>query len=119
MVNYKPVKITIDAPGLANVIIDIMIWHHGLLDSIITDWGSLFTLKFWFLLYYFLGIKKKLSTTFYLQTNGQTERQNSIIETYLKAFVYWEQNDWACLLLMLEFSYNKVKNASIGYMHFD
>ena len=90
MVYYKPVKIMIDGPDLAEVIIDIVVQHHGLLDSIITDWGFLFTSKFWFLLYYFLGIKRRLFTTFHLQINSQTEKQNSTMEAYLKAFVNWE-----------------------------
>ena len=42
MVHYKLVKITIDAPSLAEVIINVVLRYHGLLDSIITDWGSLF-----------------------------------------------------------------------------
>ena len=70
MVNYEPVKITIDAPGLAEVIIDVVICHHDLLDSIVTHRGSLFTSKFWLLLCYFLGIKRRLSTAFHPQTNG-------------------------------------------------
>ena len=70
MVHYEPVKITIDAPGLAEVIIDIVVRHHSLFDSIITDRSSLFTLKFWFSLCYFLGIKRKLSTAFHPQTDG-------------------------------------------------
>ena len=37
MVYYEPVKITINAPGLAEVIIDVVVRHHGLPDSIITD----------------------------------------------------------------------------------
>ena len=65
MVHYKPVKVTFDIPGLAEVIIDMVICHHGFLDSIVTNKGSLFTLKFWSLLCYFLGIKKRLFTTFY------------------------------------------------------
>ena len=65
MVHYKPVKITIDAPGLAKVIINVVIRHHGLPDSIVTNKGSLFTLKFWSLLCYFLGIKQEFSTAFY------------------------------------------------------
>ena len=93
MVHYKPVKITFDALGLAKVIIDVVVRHHGLPDSIVTDQGSLFTSKFWSLLCYFFGIKRRLFTTFHPQTNGQTERQNSIIEAYLRAFVNFEQND--------------------------
>ena len=109
----------IDAPGLAEVIIDIVVRHHGLSDSIITDWGSLFTSKFWSLLCYFLGNKRKLSMAFHPQTDGQTERQNSTMEAYLRAFVNWEQNDWARLLPMAEFAYNNAKNASTGHTPFE
>ena len=93
MVYYEPVKVTIDAPGLAEVIIDMIIWHHGLPDSIVTDRCSFFTSKFWSSLYYFLGVKWRLSTALYPQTDGQTEWQNSTIEAYLRAFVNFEQND--------------------------
>ncbi len=70
MVYYEPVKVTIDAPGLAEVIIDVVVRHHGVPESIVTDRGSLFTLKFCFSLCYFLDIKKKLSTAFEPQTDG-------------------------------------------------
>ena len=79
MVHYEPVKVTINTPGLAEVIIDMIVQHHSLLDSIVTDRDLLFTLKFWLSLCYFLRVKRKLSTVFYLQTDGQTERQNSTI----------------------------------------
>ena len=70
MVHYEPVKVTINAPGLAEVIIDVVVRHHGLPDSIVTDRGSLFTSKFWLSLCYFLGIKQRLSTAFYPQIDG-------------------------------------------------
>ncbi len=93
MVHYELVKITINAPGLAEVIIDMVVHHHGVLESIVMDRSSLFTSKFWSLLCYFLGIKKKLSTGFHPQIDGQTEKQNSMIEVYLKVFVNWDQDD--------------------------
>ena len=93
MVHYKPVKVTINAPGLAEVIIDVVVRHHGLPDSIVTNRGSFFTSKFRSLLCYFLGIKRRLSTAFYPQTDGQTERQNSTMEAYLQVFVNFKQND--------------------------
>lgn len=65
IVYYKLVKIIIDVLGLAEVIIDIVVWHHSLSNSIVTDRGFLFTSKFWSLLYYFFGIKRQLSTTFH------------------------------------------------------
>ena len=119
IVHYKPVKVTIYTPGLAKVIIDIIVRHHGLSDSFVTNRGSLFTSKFWSSLCYFLGIKRRLSTAFYPQTDGQTERQNSTMEAYLRAFVNFEQNDWARLLPMAEFAYNNAKNASTGHTPFE
>ena len=50
MVYYKPVKVTIHAPGLAEVIINVVMRHYGLLDSIVTDRGLVFTSKIWSLL---------------------------------------------------------------------
>ena len=118
IVHYKPVKVTINAPGLAEVIINVVVRHHGLLDLIVTFRESLFTSKFWSLLCYFLSIKRRLSTAFHPQTNGQTERQNSTIEAHLRAFINFKQNDWARFLLIAEFAYNNAKNASTGFTPF-
>ncbi len=93
MVHYEPVKITIDAPGLAKVILDVVVRDHGLPDSIMSDRGSVFTSEFWSSLCYFLGIKQRLSTAFHPQTDGQTERHNSTMEAYLRAFGNFEQDD--------------------------
>ena len=41
------------------------------------------------------------------------------MEAYLRAFVNFEQNNWAQLLLMAEFAYNNAKNASTGYTPFE
>ena len=103
---------------LAKVIINVIMHHHGVSESIVTDWGLFFTFKFWFLLCYFLRIKQKLSIAFYPQTNGQTKMQISMMEAYLRAFVNWEQDNWAKLLLIAEFAYNNAKNASTGHILF-
>jgi len=47
-----------------------------------------------------------MSTAFHPQTDGQTERFNQTIETYLRAVVSREQNDWEALLPMVEFAFN-------------
>ncbi len=122
IIHYEPVKVTIDALGLAEVIINVVVRdfrYHGLPDSIVSDRGSVFTSKFWPSLCYFLGIKRKLSTAFHLKTDSQTERQNSTMEAYLWAFVNYEQNDWTRLLPMAEFAYNNAKNASTSHTPFE
>ena len=83
MMHYEPVKVIIDAPELAEVILDVIVWHHGLPDSIMSDRNSLFTSKFWLLLCYFLEIKRRLSNLFHPLTDGQIKQQNSTMEAYL------------------------------------
>ena len=87
MVYYKLVKVTINTLGLLEVIIIVVVRHYSLPDSIVTNQRLLFTSKFWLLLYYFLAIKWRLFTAFYLQMDSQTKRQNSITEAYLRVFV--------------------------------
>ncbi len=118
IVYYKLVKVTINASGLAKVIIDMVMHHCGVPESIVTGQDLLFISKLWSLLCYFLEIKKKLSTTFYPQIDGQIKRQNSTMEAYLRAFVNSEQDDWVRLLPIAEFAYNNAKNASTGHILF-
>ena len=115
--HYKPVKITINAPGLAKVILEVVVQDHSLPDSILTDRGSFFILKFWLLLCYLLGIKRRFSTAFDPHTDGQTKRQNSTMEAYLHAFVNFEQNDWAKLLSRAEFAYNNAEKTPALAIH--
>ena len=93
MIYYKLVKVTIDAHGLAEVIIDMVVGYHGLPDSIVSRCGSVFTSKFWSSLYYFPGIKQRLSTTLHPLMDGQTERQSGIIKSYPRVFVNYNQNN--------------------------
>ncbi len=119
MFYYVPIKVTIDALDLAVVIIRVFVRYHAVPESIVMDQGLLFTSKFWSSPCYFLEIKKKLSTAVYPQTDGQTERQNSTMEVYLRTFVNWEQDDWAKLLPIAEFAYNNGKNASTDHTTFE
>ena len=46
MVHYEPVKITINAPGLTKIIINVVVRYYGFLNSIIINWELLFILNF-------------------------------------------------------------------------
>ena len=67
---YEPVKVIIDASGLAKVILEVVVWHYSLPNSIVSDRGLLFTSKFWSLLCYIFEIEQKLSTAFHPQIDG-------------------------------------------------
>ena len=119
MIHYEPVKIIIDTLNLMEVTLDIIVQHHGLFNLIVSDWGMVFSLKFWSFLYYFLSIKQRLFTVFYPETDGQTKKKSSTIEVYFRAFINFEQNDWAKLLPMAEFAYNNKKNTNTGQTSFE
>jgi len=60
---------------------------HGLPKSIISDRGPQFMAGLMRELNQILGIERKMSTVFYPQTDGQTERVNQELEQYLRIFI--------------------------------
>ena len=59
-----------------------------------------------------LGTKRKLSMAYHPQTNGQTERINQEIGTFLWHYMNYQQDDWTDWLATVEFSYNDKKNVA-------
>ena len=118
MARYVPTKKTIDAAQLADVFLSKIVKLHGVPESIVTDRGSLFTARFWSSLCYHLNIKRKLSTAFHPQTDGQTERQNQTLEQYLRGYINYQQDDWVRLLPMAEFAYNNSRHSVTGVSPF-
>ncbi|CAJ0925706.1 unnamed protein product [Ranitomeya imitator] len=53
-----------------------------------------------------MGIDLSFSSAFDPQTNGQTERTNQTLETYLRCFVSADQDDWVSFLPLAEFALN-------------
>ena len=119
MVYYKLVKIIINTPMLAEVIIDVVVNYHSLPDLIIINKGLFFTSKFWLLLCYFFNIQRWLSSTFYPRIDGQIKMQTSIIKAYLWALVNFEQNDKAKFLLMVNCAFDNANNASNDHTPFE
>lgn len=76
--------------------------HHGLLDSIVSDQGWVFISKSWSLLCYFFNIK----------------RQNSPIKAYFGAFLNFKQNNLTQFLSIAEFAYNNDKNIRTNHTLF-
>jgi transposase InsO family protein len=79
---------------------------HGLPLTITSDRGPQFASAFWHRLCARLGIEPRLSTAFHPQTDGQTERINSVMEQYLRSYVNYLQDDWSEWLPLAEFASN-------------
>ena len=83
------------------------VWKlHGLPTEIISDMDAKFSGEFWESLCKMLGIKRRMSTAYHPQTDGQTERTNQVLEGYLRSFVNYDQDDWYQLLPLAEYAYN-------------
>ncbi len=91
---------------------------YGIPKGIVSDRGSLFTSAFWTEICYQAQIRRRLSTAYHPQTDGQTERQNQTLEQYLRSFCGEAQDDWASLLHFAEFAYNNAVHASTGQTPF-
>jgi len=59
-----------------------------------------------------LGIESKISTAFYPQTDGQTERVNQELEQYLRMCIDHRQERWLDWLGTAEFAYNNKVHSS-------
>ena len=87
MVHFIPTIEKMSAEGLARLFRDNVWKLHSLPESIISDRGPQFTAGLIWELNKILGIKSKLSTVFYPQTDGQRERVNQELEQYLRMFI--------------------------------
>ena len=67
---------------------------HRLPSSIVLDHGTQLTSKFLRALCQQLGITVKLSTAYYPETDGQTERANQELECYLQSYINYQQDNW-------------------------
>src|SRR6266481_3403059 len=96
------------------------IWcHHGLLEEVISNHRSAFVSNFSCKLAALLGVKLTPSTSYHLQTDGQTERMNQEIEAYLQVFVSHQQDDWANWLPLVEFAYNNKVHTATHWTPFE
>jgi transposase InsO family protein len=70
------------------------VWKlHGFPKSIVSDQDTKWTSEFWDGLCSLLEIKKRMPMSFHPQTDGQTERVNQTLETYLPTFIKYDHND--------------------------
>lgn len=111
---FVPFRHSYTAEQLARVFLDRIVRHHGIPESIISDRDKLFTSNYWTTLLAAIGTKKKLSTAYHPQTDGQTERVNQTMETYLRIYCNQQQDNWVSLLPMAQIAYNNKLSEATG-----
>lgn len=118
MALYIPASEKWTARDFADCFFRCVVSKYGMPLGIVSDRGTLFTSAFWTELCFQAQMKRRLSTAYHPQTDGQTERQNQTLEAYLRAFTGDTQDDWASLLPLAEFAYNNSEHTSTGVSPF-
>ncbi|KAK1916464.1 hypothetical protein P3342_004283 [Pyrenophora teres f. teres] len=109
---FIPTEESITAEECAYEVTKALISEHGIPEEFITDRDKLFTSKYWSTFLAKLGVKKKLSTSFHPETDGQTERTNQTLEQYLRMYANKLQDNWVELLPTAQLAYNSTKSAT-------
>jgi transposase InsO family protein len=112
-VHFVPTTTTVDAEGVARLILDNVVRLHGLPRAIVSDRDPKFTSLFWQSLMTALGVDLHLTTANHPQSDGQSERYHRTLQEYLRAFVSHNQTDWCPRLATAEFAINNAFHAGI------
>lgn len=92
---------------------------HGMPESIISDRDKIFTSHLWQELFKLSGTQLMMSSSYHTQTDGQTERVNQCLKTFLRCFVQSCPSQWSSWLAMAEFWYNTSAHSSLGRSPFE
>lgn len=111
--HFIPTNKNATAKIVAHLFIDNVIKLHGVPNEIVSDKDIRFVKEVWKNLHHRLDIQLKFSSTNHPETDGQTERTNSIITRLLRSYASTNQTEWSQYLSMTEFAYNSTYQDSI------
>ena len=115
-----PTKKSVTAEGIASLFFHKVFLRFGLFDKVISDWGHQFASSFARELGKLLHYDLSLSTAYHPQSDGETERVNQEVKTYLRIFCGNNPASWSESISHVEFAHNhhphSVTNQSPFYL---
>lgn len=115
--------IPLSHPFTALVVAKLFINHiyklHGMPSVIISDRDKVFTSNLWSELFKLAHVELNMSSAYHPQTDGQTERVNQCMETFIRCFVHASPGKWANWISLAEFWYNTSQHSSLGRSPFE
>lgn len=112
--HFIPLLHPFTAAKVARVFLDNIYKLHGLPSNIISDRDRVFTSNFWQQLFHLTDNKLCMPSSYHPQSDGQTERLNQCLETYLRCFVHSCPTQWAKWLSVAEYWYNTSEHSAVG-----
>jgi hypothetical protein len=117
--HFIPLKHPFTAASIAQVFMDGVYRYHGMPQVLISDRDKIFTSSFWRNLFRLADTTLNLSSSYHPQTDGQTERLNQCLETYLRCLVHAKPDQWAKWLPQAEYWYNTAFHSALGRSPFE
>ena len=112
---FVPCNKTIDGQGVAQLYFEHIFPLFGIPKRIISDRDPRFVSHFSRAICKATQIEQNVSSAFHPRTDGQTERMNQWIETYLHQFTSQCQNNWSKLLPIGAFVPNSWRHEHTKY----
>jgi hypothetical protein len=111
--HFLPLAHPFTAAQVAQLYIDNVFKLHSMPEALISDRDKVFTSQFWQALFKLSKTELRMSTAYHPQTDGQTERVNQCMETYLRCFISSCPSKWSKWLPLAEFWYNTTYHTAI------
>lgn len=117
--HFIPLSHPYTAASVAHLFMSHVYRLHGFPIAIISDRDPVFTSQFWTTLFKLAGTELRLSSAYHPQSDGQTERVNQCLETFLRCFVSACPKKWSAWLSAAEFWYNTSCHSALGRSPFE
>jgi hypothetical protein len=117
--HFIPLSHPYTALTVAQVFVSQVYRLHGFPVAVISDRDPVFTSQFWQHFFKLAGAELRMSSSYHPQSDGQTERVNQCLETYLRCFVNACPKKWSSWLPTAEFWYNTSFHSALGCSPFE
>jgi hypothetical protein len=117
--HFIPLKHPYTAMTVAQLFLNQVYRYHGMPQVVVSDRGKVFTSTLWQELFKLTETTLNMSSAYHPQTDGQSERLNQCLETYLSCMVQAIPTQWAKWLALAEYWYNTTTHSAHGKPPFE
>lgn len=118
-VRFIPLQHPFTAPKVAQVFFGEIFSLYVLPKSIVSDRDRIFLSSFWTEIFKLQSTQLYMSSSYYPQSDGQTESVNQCLECYLRCFCGFKPKEWCKWIPWAKFWYNTTWKSATGYAHFE
>lgn len=104
--HFIPLKHPFTASVVAKAFMQQVYRLHGMPSVIVSDRDRIFTSQLWKHLFSLADVSLHMSSAYHPQSDGQTERLNQCLETFLRCFAHACPQKWLEWLYLAEYWYN-------------